>query len=165
MTERRYVSTTGRPLCYDGRRGSRVGEDARRGHSRSLPGQLRPKILDPCSAALERLSCLTSLIFLFLLPTKRPGFSGPCPRTRSLRRVYTEEVPTLDGLVDEEAWANSLPAQPFLQKEPQAGADASEPTIVLALYTNASLYLGSICSDSSGRMGNDTLIVALRKIE
>ena len=61
----------------------------------------------------------------------------------------TRHPPTLDGMLTEEVWKTASDTQPFRQKEPTAGEEASESTVVKVIYTQQSLSLGIFCADSS----------------
>ncbi|MDA2933118.1 carbohydrate binding family 9 domain-containing protein [Acidobacteria bacterium AH-259-D05] len=83
---------------------------------------------------------------------------GMCPQvfsassssdTRVLRAVNAAEPPFLDGILDEAVWEGVPRAEPFKQKEPTEGRDASEPTYVKVIYTENSLFFGIVCLDSS----------------
>jgi len=53
----------------------------------------------------------------------------------------------LDGVLDEPAWQRADPIGPFLQRDPKAGAPASEKTDVRVLFDADNLYLGITCYD------------------
>ena len=54
----------------------------------------------------------------------------------------------LDGLLDEAAWERAAPATGFIQRDPDNGAAATEPTEVFILYSENSMYMGVIAHDS-----------------
>ena len=54
----------------------------------------------------------------------------------------------LDGLLDEAAWERAAPATGFIQRDPDNGAAATEPTEVFILYSENSMYMGIIAHDS-----------------
>lgn len=60
---------------------------------------------------------------------------------------------TLDGRLDESAWAASTPASAFRQSEPNEGQPASQPTEVRILYDDVALYIGARMYDSLGARG------------
>ena len=59
----------------------------------------------------------------------------------------TERI-TIDGRLDEPAWARVEPATNFIQWEPHPGKPASERTEVRFLYDEDNLYIGARCWDS-----------------
>jgi hypothetical protein len=65
---------------------------------------------------------------------------------------------TLDGRLDENAWAASTPASAFRQSEPNEGLPATQPTEVRILYDEAALYIGARMFDSLGARGVRTYL-------
>ena len=55
---------------------------------------------------------------------------------------------TVDGVLDEDAWARAAPASGFVQADPREGEPATESTDVRVLYDDESLYVGVRCFDS-----------------
>ena len=78
-----------------------------------------------------------------------PLFPSPSHGDQVLRAHFSTTPPTLDGVLTEEVWNTASPTQPFTQKEPMAGEEASESTVVKVVYTRQSLFLGIVCADSS----------------
>jgi hypothetical protein len=60
---------------------------------------------------------------------------------------------TLDGRLDEPAWAASTPAIGFRQQEPNEGQPATQPTEMRILYDDVALYIGARMYDSLGARG------------
>ena len=56
--------------------------------------------------------------------------------------------PTLDGVVDDEAWTRVEPFTGFVQQEPNVGAPATEKTEVRILLDRQTLYVGIVAFDS-----------------
>ena len=56
------------------------------------------------------------------------------------------EPPSLDGRLDDAAWASAAAFTGFVQKDPDAGAPPSEPTSVRFLYTDDALWVGIDCA-------------------
>ncbi len=54
---------------------------------------------------------------------------------------------TVDGLLDDPAWAAAEPVGNFVQAEPDEGRPASEPTVVRVAYGGGYLYIGAYCYD------------------
>ena len=63
--------------------------------------------------------------------------------------VRVEEGPVIDGVLDDQAWAQAALIDEFVQQEPLAGAPATQRTEVRVLYDGANLYLGILAFDSS----------------
>jgi hypothetical protein len=64
----------------------------------------------------------------------------------SIRAVYTDNPPTIDGALDDAAWAAAEPATEFAQYRPTYGNPPSEATEVRILYDYTTLYLAFDCS-------------------
>ncbi len=75
---------------------------------------------------------------------------GPIARRllQASRAVDGVPSPTLDGVIDDEAWANVEPLTGFVQQEPNDGQPASEKTEVRVLLDRRTLYIGIIAFDS-----------------
>jgi hypothetical protein len=65
------------------------------------------------------------------------------------RAVRTHLSIKLDGVLDDEAWAAAEPITGFIQSMPDAGAPATEPTVVRILYDEDYLYIGALMLDSN----------------
>lgn len=70
----------------------------------------------------------------------------PRPHARAVR---THLAIKLDGVLDDEAWAAAEPITGFIQSMPDAGAPATEPTVVRILYDEEYLYIGALMLDSN----------------
>ena len=61
---------------------------------------------------------------------------------------------TIDGRLDEAAWAAAVPAKRFVQREPVEGAEAGEDTEVRVLYDDGAIYIGArMYDDQPERIG------------
>jgi hypothetical protein len=60
---------------------------------------------------------------------------------------------TIDGRLDEAAWAAATPITKFRQSQPDEGADASLATEVRILYDDDALYVGARMSEPMGAAG------------
>jgi Domain of unknown function (DUF5916)/Carbohydrate family 9 binding domain-like len=60
---------------------------------------------------------------------------------------------SIDGKLDESAWAKATPITDFRQQQPREGAPASQRTEVRILYDERALYIGARMYDSLGRRG------------
>ena len=76
--------------------------------------------------------------------------SEAADRPRLEARAISAPI-ALDGWLREPAWQEALAASGFVQREPQAGAPASEATEVRIAYTPSTLYLGIRALDSEPR--------------
>ena len=65
----------------------------------------------------------------------------PAERYR-VQPTRVESGPTLDGVLDEEAWLTAAVIDDFVQQEPAEGEPATERTVVRLMYDARSLYIG-----------------------
>lgn len=87
---------------------------------------------------------LAGTVLLFLAASIASAGDHP----RSVRAVRTLTPPVIDGVIDEPAWAQAEPAGDFLQRDPDEGKPASEPSEVRVLYDGEALYFACIFRDS-----------------
>ena len=66
----------------------------------------------------------------------------------TIRAVRIKEPLTLDGRLDEAAYAITRPASGFIQQEPLAGTPATEDTEVWIFFDDDNVYVGMRCLDS-----------------
>lgn len=69
----------------------------------------------------------------------------PRPEARAVRTALPI---ILDGVLDDEAWDAAEPITGFIQSMPDAGAPATEQTVVRVLYDEENLYIGALMLDS-----------------
>lgn len=89
---------------------------------------------------MRTLLFLASFFFSQLLCAQQPAPKQlPAKRTTAALKI--------DGLVDEAAWKESLPATGFVEWRPTAGAaeDPANKTVIYLLYDNTSVYVGGYC--------------------
>ena len=81
-----------------------------------------------------------------------PGQDDPKLPEETLRiqtvRIASDELPVLDGSLDDPVWEKALPEQNFKQVFPGDGVEPSEKTEVRILYDDRNLYFGIRCFDS-----------------
>ena len=84
-----------------------------------------------------------------------PLGAQPVPASRVATVVLTPLVldesmarPTLDGVIDDEAWTAATPYTDFVQQEPNDGQPATERTEVRVLVDKTAIYIGVISFDS-----------------
>jgi hypothetical protein len=80
------------------------------------------------------------------LPAAEPP---PLPRdfstyipTGQATRIEATDAPTIDGLLDDAAWAKAKVIDEFYQLDPDTGAPATEKTELRILYDSENLYVG-----------------------
>ncbi len=66
----------------------------------------------------------------------------------NLEALKTSSEITIDGVLDEQAWADAAVGTDFIQREPDTGQPSSERTEVRVVYTPKILYVGVYCFDS-----------------
>jgi hypothetical protein len=74
-----------------------------------------------------------------------PQSQGAYHGKPSLRAVYVEEGPKLDGNLDDEVWIRAMPAGDLVQTFHEDNTSASQPTEFRILYDKENLYLGVWC--------------------
>ncbi len=100
--------------------------------------------------SLQR-SVLVALGVLSLVPAaaaQPPAPAAPLSVTHRASASRATTPPTIDGLLNDEAWAEATPIDTFTQIEPSEGQPASERTEVRILYTPTMIYIGVQCFDS-----------------
>jgi hypothetical protein len=86
---------------------------------------------------------------LLMLTTLQGVNVPPVPaRTTVARARAVTTAPRLDGRLDEPVWAEAEPITGFIQRQPEEGEAASEPTEVRVIYTGAALFIGVRASDA-----------------
>ena len=63
--------------------------------------------------------------------------------------VRVEQGPVIDGVLDDQVWAQAALIDEFVQQEPLEGAPATARTEVRVLFDGANLYVGLLAFDSS----------------
>ena len=66
---------------------------------------------------------------------------------KSLLAIKTEQVPKIDGNLNDAAWANVATATDFVQNYPANGQPASRKTVVKVIYDNSAIYLSAYLYD------------------
>ena len=77
-----------------------------------------------------------------------PAAAAPARPTPRISAVRVTAKIAVDGRLDEADWARAQPAKDFLQKDPDEGKPATEPTEVRFLYDDDALYVGARMFDS-----------------
>ena len=83
-------------------------------------------VLTPLRAFAGQLNAATPAV----QPTQLLG--GIERRTMLAMQIGGEDRVTLDGVLNEPVWGQAVPAADFRQQDPQSGAAATEPTVLLA---------------------------------
>ncbi|MCH2662943.1 carbohydrate binding family 9 domain-containing protein [bacterium] len=100
----------------------------------------------------DRLDWMNSLAFYIVIVSLIGNLSAqtvvPPATTRTVRSTQTDTEPRIDGRLDDAAWAQAVPVDGFLQREPVEGASSSEQTIVRILHDDKRIYISFRCLDS-----------------
>ena len=88
-----------------------------------------------------------------------PQSKGSYNGKPSLRAVYVEEGPKLDGHLDDEVWKRAIPAGDLVQTFPENNTSGTQPTELRILYDKENLYVGIWCfqekpNDVTANAGN-----------
>jgi len=68
----------------------------------------------------------------------------------SVRAVFTDTPPVMDGWVNEEAWSRATVINELYQREPKNGEPVSEETEFRILFDRNNLYVGILCTEEPG---------------
>lgn len=117
------------------------------------------------TAVRTRSTIRISVLTLLLIPARMYAQAGSTPvhdaqRTRPIAIATARSGPvTVDGRLDETAWALATPVGGFTQQKPNEGAPATEKTEVRFLYDEDAVYIGARMYDSHGARGVTTMLV------
>lgn len=70
------------------------------------------------------------------------------PQEKSLQATKTEQVPKIDGNLNDGVWANVPVATDFVQNYPAAGQPASQRSAIKVIYDDAAIYVGAYLYDN-----------------
>ena len=101
-----------------------------------------------CKTALRKLPALLVLPVVLGSQALVLGSESPSSTTRVAEAAPVEEVPIIDGKVDDDIWRRAKVITDFIQAERYEGAPATEKTDVRILYDDQNIYVGVICYDS-----------------
>src|SRR4029077_3711677 len=92
---------------------------------------------------------------LFILCTASAGLGAQTSPASSVSLPNAAAVSvtgtiTIDGKLDEPAWAKAAPITQFRQQNPREGEAASQRTEVRVLYDERAIYIGARMYDSLG---------------
>lgn len=69
--------------------------------------------------------------------------------TKKYSAVRAETAPKIDGVLDDSAWANVLPATDFVMSRPIENSTPTQKTEVWIVYDNTAVYVGAMMYDTS----------------
>lgn len=101
----------------------------------------------------DSLACAAALlaVAILALPARAQsnGSAHPTPPPAAAAAPLEGDL-TLDGRLDEAAWARATPATGLLQSQPEEGAPATVPTEVRFLFDDRALYIGARMTQPGG---------------
>jgi hypothetical protein len=117
---------------------------------------LKTPLSIPVVLALGGLMSPLSLANPIVVPNEKlPEPETPPPRALpptgvrpTLRAVQAEQVPVIDGVLNDEAWSLAEPTETFRQVQPLEGATPTERTEMRLLFDSGHLYIAIRCFDS-----------------
>lgn len=94
--------------------------------------------------------CILGLILFFGQISAQKTVAADSIVRRQMSAVRTDKSIKIDGIIDEEAWANAAIADKFIEFQPSNGKLESEnqKSIVKVLYDNTGIYIGATLYDS-----------------
>ena len=96
--------------------------------------------------------CLCALTLTTSAVAQQTTLSQNDPRPVA-RAAARQGAITIDGRVDDAAWAATTPITEFVQQRPDEGKPASEKTELRILYDESAVYIGARMFDSQGAAG------------
>ncbi len=92
-------------------------------------------------AHMKPLAVATAVLAVLAAAPRASSLDAPIAVAARAERIR------VDGVLDEPAWAAAAPIGPLVQRDPEAGAPASEETEVRVLFDADNLYFGVVCRD------------------
>jgi hypothetical protein len=86
------------------------------------------------------------LLTILLLVIEQTAVAGNEPE-RSLKAVKISSSPKIDGILNDAAWQNVIPAESFIVNSPNYGAPSSVQTRVYVVYDDAAIYIAAYLYD------------------
>lgn len=69
-----------------------------------------------------------------------------------VKAVRVDQPPVINGVLDDDVWRQATPITEFIQREPNPGMPASEPTEAYVLYDDTHIYLGFVMYDDPAKV-------------
>jgi hypothetical protein len=86
-------------------------------------------------------------VLLWLLPAEVPA-QEVAPPTKSFNAVRTDEIPIIDGRLDEPLWQRAAVIDDLHEVRPDEFADPSEDTRFYVIYSDDAIYVAAVLLDS-----------------
>ena len=112
-----------------------------------------------------RIAACGLLLLVMAVPVTAQESAGAHDATPRAAAAPVEGSITLDGRLDEAAWAAATPATDFRQQEPTEGEPATQRTEIRFLYDESALYIGARMYDTEGAAGVRTRLSRRDQIE
>jgi hypothetical protein len=96
-------------------------------------------------AVLQRIVSFSIVLNVFLF-----GFSALAQREMQALRM--DEKITIDGKLDEAAWAQAEVTKDFIQSSPQVGEPSKGQTEVRVIYDDYAIYVAAVCYDDMSQI-------------
>jgi len=113
----------------------------------------------------KKILLVNVLVFISWIGAAQQQIVSSIPkRVYTTERINVEQVPEIDGKLDEDIWNTGNWVGDFIQREPNENTSPSQPTVFKIFYDSKYLYVGIQCYDSepskvnsrmSRRDGND----------
>lgn len=102
--------------------------------------------------------CSICVICLIVVCVTKPIAQEKDEKVIHAVRIEPNEVPRIDGKLNDECWKKAVKSADFIQFEPAFGEKPKEPTTVCLLYDEEKLYVGFECfkNDTSQIYGSQT---------
>jgi hypothetical protein len=91
--------------------------------------------------AIDGLVVSNFVVATVLLPCAAASAQAPAAAVREVHAARAQSI-VIDGKLNEEAWQHAVPASEFIQRDPDEGKPATEPTEVRVLYDDHAIYVG-----------------------
>ena len=91
---------------------------------------------------------LTILFSLLIKSVNSQELPAP-DTTKKYSAVRTGSAPEIDGLLDDEAWKNVLPASDFVMARPIENSSPTQKTEIRVVYDNTAVYVAAMMYDTS----------------
>src|ERR687889_2290529 len=97
---------------------------------------------------ISRIPVVVSLVVVAASFASAGQRAPAAPNIQIAAKALEGSAPTIDGIVDDEAWLQVEPYTNFIQTDPIEGDPASERTEVRVIFDRANLYISVIAFDS-----------------
>jgi hypothetical protein len=89
------------------------------------------------------------LLFYFSVAQAMSQQVSQTDTTKKYAAVRITKAPEIDGVLDDNAWINSMPASDFVMSRPIEGSVPTQKTEFRIIYDNTAVYVGAMMYDSA----------------